>query len=203
MSEPPGDLPPNRDLSRAPAGGPVIDNVAPNLRADIRSSDGLVVTPVIADWPSRCVVCNAEVPAATQNFGFTWNHPLAFLWLLLGPGIGVLILFFFGKKVRLLVGMCGAHQATRTRNRLILGGLLVGGVAGLCGGTAGDSEVAALLGLPTMLAGLVAYLLLPRPLRVQKVEGDLAWVVAGAPFVESLRQVRRGLPDRRYTELGP
>ncbi|MES2639081.1 MAG: hypothetical protein V4850_06345 [Myxococcota bacterium] len=148
--------------------------------------DGMVETPTGGRWPARCVVCNAAVPAADFEATLTW-HPgwVKLLFFVIGF-LAIFAMMSTRELVRLDIGMCAEHRARRTRRLRAFTGTLVLGVLAWFGGAAIDADVLAVLGVFASLIGLVGVVVVRPPLRVQRVEGDIAWIRVGAPFLASL-----------------
>jgi hypothetical protein len=148
--------------------------------------DGMVETPTGGRWPARCVVCNVAVPTADFEATLTW-HPrwVTMLFFIVGF-LAILAMQFAKETVRLDIGMCAVHRAQRTQRLRAFAGTLVLGVLAWFGGAAVDVTVLSVLGLFASLIGLVGVVVVRPPLRVQRVEGDIAWIRVGAPFLASL-----------------
>ncbi len=157
-----------------------------NLRADldppahVYADEGLVVVRIGGAWPLRCVACNAAVPAGLRRVALRWYPVEAFVftgwWALLTRTVVVL-----------RVGRCPEHERRRSRVALAGWAMLVGAPAVLGGvGFAVNDGVAVIAGALGGLAGLAVLAWSDTPLRVVRVEDDVCWVKAGAPFVASL-----------------
>ena len=90
------------------------------------------------------------------------------------------------RKVNLHVGLCEEHTERRRMHLFVWGGTLGMSVLMGVGGAAMDSGVALVLAGLAFLTGLIGLALTAAVLRVHKVEGEQAWVLAGDPFLRSL-----------------
>lgn len=153
---------------------------------DLRQAGGLVETPTSGRWPARCVRCNVGVPAADFEATLAW-YPrwLGLLFLAFWP-LALVMQGSLKETVRIDIGMCTPHRVSRTQRLVAFGSTLVLGVAAFLGGAAIESQPVLLFGAAAGIVGLAGTLLFHAPLKVVRVDGYVAWIRVGAPFLASL-----------------
>lgn len=145
-----------------------------------------VITAVTATWPARCVKCNRGVPAAAYHAKLTWTPRWVIFVFLLSRLIGLILFFVKRRTVNLHVGLCEEHTERRRMHLFIWGGTLGMSVLMGVGGAAMDSGAALAVAGLAFFTGLIGLALTAAVLRVHKVQGEQAWVLAGEPFLHSL-----------------
>ncbi len=140
-------------------------------RSDIRSLGGnlldgdaiwqdgdMLVARNEAEYPDRCIKCNA--PAEGYRFRRTvrWHPPLVYLVLLANILLYALIATIVSKKSRVEAGLCRAHRVRR-RNAILTGwGMAIVGVVVFIAGLsldAGWKGVPVVLGLCLVFGGAI------------------------------------------------
>jgi len=108
---------------------------------------------------------------------FSWFNP-RYYWLILLVGAGILVYFFFRKKVKLSIPLCASHRQYMHRLQIAAMVLLVGCIpvgilfSSLIGEPDGDVW-GKLIGILMVLGGLVAAYL-QSPLQATRVDADQA-----------------------------
>lgn len=158
--------------------------------SEVTAEGDFVRTPLKATWPPRCVVCNADVPAADFNAKLVWYPRWVIFVFLLSRLIGLVLFFIKRKQLNLHVGLCEEHKSMRRQG--MIGGVLaiVFGVLFFVGMVFMREAVAIFMMLGGGFACLIAGVLLLRRAAIlvpKGVEGEEALVKVGLPFLESLR----------------
>ena len=163
-----------------------------DLTGEIVQDGNLVRTPVTATWPSRCVKCNASVPAPDFKARLQWYPRWIPLLFLIGWPIALIVMMVKRRWVNLQIGLCDTHRQSR---RMWIAGFFGAFAFGVLVAFAGFSvgrpnegigAIVGFLGIIGAFVGLIGGLLAIPPLRVTRVEGDVAWVKVKPEFLASL-----------------
>lgn len=159
----------------------------------LRRDGDLLVTPLTAVLPPRCVKCNQPMDGRRLRRKLYWHHPLVYAALLLNVLIYLILATVLKKKAVIDVGLCARHRALRRRDLAIAWALAILSVAAFVVGCAGlDSNANGLvlglpLGLVLLLAAGVWSILRCSVIRPQKIDDRQAWLRGvGREFLEQV-----------------
>lgn len=148
-----------------------------------------LVARIGADLPPRCVKCNAEAAEKPLRKTFYWHHPAIFLLLFFNLLIYAVVAMVTRKTARFQVPLCTEHRAVRTRNVLIVWGLVVLGILLVIIGAAAESGPPAIIGGALLLAAIVFGVSVAAVLKPKKITAEHAFLRgAGPAFLDNLPQ---------------
>lgn len=153
---------------------------------DVAQHGGVIISPVTATWPARCVKCNVSVPSADYRAKITWYPRWTLFVFIVSRLIGLILMMVKRRTVLLNIGLCEVHRAARSQRVMIGGGLLLLGVLGFAAGIALESTGMLIGGPILLLVGIIVMAVSWSPVKVQKVEGEIAYLKADESFVNSL-----------------
>ena len=158
----------------------------------------LVVAPINASFPTRCLKCNAPVePERMKRKTMYWQHPAWYATLLLGVWVGVIILICVRTKTSVTFGLCAEHR-TKRRNLVLIGwGIALSGLGLFVLAfmlTASDASqhsplvpVAWLGGVVLVFASLIWAVFATATISIRRIDGNRVWFGgAGKAFLSSL-----------------
>jgi len=128
-----------------------------------------------APLPGVCMKCGSHDAPNRRNQQFVWTPPWVFIFFLVSPIIGAIIAVIVQKKGRLLLPLCHACSARWKNGMLALVLAIVGLILGFIFGFVALANELPELGVPLMIAGFVALIVVAvmnrgRFLRVKKVD---------------------------------
>lgn len=148
----------------------------------------------LAEWPDRCVRCNAPTDGFRLKMTLQWHPRWVFLLLLLNILAYALGAAITRKTAVVQVGLCEDHRRSRRYTLAAGAGALLLATLLCAGGLTGidNSDRFALLFALAGIAGIVGLAVMTRaaPLRVVRVTRDEYWVRAGSAFRYSLPSAR-------------
>jgi len=147
----------------------------------------LVVSPIAATWPARCVHCNANVPAADFKAKPVWYPKWVIIVFLLSRLIGIILYFWKRRTLDLNIGLCEEHRRKRSMAMWGGGGAAAFAFVVLGAGLALDMPELFIGFLLLFVGGLIVLALGARTVTPMSVEGEVARLKVGQPFLESLR----------------
>ncbi len=153
----------------------------------VYAEGNVVVSPVTATWPARCVHCNANVSAADFKAKPVWYPKWVIIVFLLSRLIGLILFFWKRRVLDLNIGLCEEHRRKRSTWMWGGGGAAAFGFVVLGVALAADMPVLMIGFALLFLGGLIVLALGARTVTPMSVEGDIARLKVGQPFLESLR----------------
>jgi hypothetical protein len=153
---------------------------------EIFQSGGVIQSPLIATWPPRCVKCNRDVSGPFFRAKMTWYPRWTIIVFVLSRLIGLILMMIKRRTVVLELGLCDEHRALRKRNMLIGVGVMGLGVLLFAAGIQADAVPLLLGGPVALIVGIVVTAMGHATVRVQKVEGEVAYIKASDAFTASL-----------------
>lgn len=145
-----------------------------------------------AEWPDRCVVCNAPAHGSRLKVHLTWYPPQIYFLL---PALPLFFLAaaFLNQSATIHVGLCDAHSRRRRQPFYLVpiaAGLTMGACAGGLGLVPKDKDVLAvgviLCSLVLMVAIFVWGVMRSHALEVRSIKDGTVWATCGQSFLESL-----------------
>ncbi|MEN1679084.1 MAG: hypothetical protein AAGJ46_05795 [Planctomycetota bacterium] len=142
-----------------------------------------------AEFPDRCVKCNAPANGYRKQSNYSWHPSWVFLLLLINVLLYLIVALSTRKQVKLAVGMCEEHRSKRRRWLTVWGIAIPLCAAGFVGGIAYETPPAIVAGIVGMLVSLIGLVLAGRVLVPKKIEGRLATLRGACPaFLLSLSE---------------
>src|SRR5215467_188000 len=137
-------------------------------RAEAWRDKNYLVLKTDSFLPDRCMMCNSsnDITHKSEKVGYFPKHNL----LLLPLG-------FIHYKTRMVpVGFCPQHETRRKKNLVLMGILIVLGLAGFIGGFAIDFMSVMFLGFLTFAAGMIFGTVQGSFVAIEKLDGDCMWI---------------------------
>lgn len=157
--------------------------------ASLKLIDGRIFVPVDADFPKRCVKCNASINTTIKPKNFYWHNPAWYLLLLINVLLYIVAGLIVRKKVKLTAGLCEAHQKQRHKRMAAWG--LAAVIFILLAFFSLNNNSLAWLTLGSFIASLVSLVgiaMTSRTLAVTKITAEGSYFKgAGTAFLDSLR----------------
>ena len=170
----------------APPQVPPVQPIAVEEQGAWRHGDTLIVRTKGAVLPARCVKCNAPVEQWLHR-KFAWHHPAIYLTILAGLFFYVVFAILLRKTADLYVPLCGVHRS-KLRGTILRTWLIV--IAAMAAWAlaavwdiheVGMKWLFFLIGLLTLLGGLIYGLQRWRLLKPTKIDNHFAWLKGASP----------------------
>ncbi|HEX4870110.1 MAG TPA: hypothetical protein VFV15_05230 [Moraxellaceae bacterium] len=156
-----------------------------------------------ADFPHRCVRCNAPGTPRARAQRFYWHSPWLYLLVIINILVYAVVALLARRSVKLHPALCDAHRRERRNATLLVIALVIGGVGLL--GAALDLDASGSPLQPYALGAVPAVMLLAiavaawklRTLTAARIDADEVRVRGvGRPFLDSLPEYP-GVPTVR------
>ena len=126
--------------------------------------------------PDRCVKCNAPAGGRRLWRKLSWHPPGWYILVLISVPIYIIAALIVRKTAAVGVGLCEAHWVRRRR------ALTLGWVAGLAGlgllitGLTAEAVWLVIVGVCTLIAGLVAGVVASQTVAPARIDAELVWL---------------------------
>jgi hypothetical protein len=139
-----------------------------------------------AEFPDRCVVCNAAADGFRLKKTFSWHNPAVYLTVCLGFLIYLIAAAITRKSAVLELGLCELHQTKRKNGLTIAWGGAGGGIALLVLGSMIDSGGVILFGVFGGAVAAIAGSVIARAAGVHEITDETVILKVGDAFLDSL-----------------
>jgi hypothetical protein len=140
-----------------------------------------------AEFPDRCVKCNAGAVPPKKRCKLYWHHPGWYLLVLLNIIIYAVVGAIVGKRAAAEVGLCERHQRRVLIGRILGWGGFAAIVAAVGLGLALDIDGLWAIGLLVFLPWALATILVARLIYATRIDKELIRIKGcGRDFLDSL-----------------
>ena len=156
-------------------------------RLQVWRSGDLLVAPVGATLPDRCVRCNAAAAKRVRR-RFSWHTPI-YYWLILTGFLPYLfVALLVSRRATFEVPLCADHFAKNQKLKLlVLPPLLLGGWMVYWGILHDAGALVILPGFAVLFLALVPALMANGIVKPKRIDRSHAWLKgASAPYLDSL-----------------
>lgn len=126
--------------------------------------------------PDRCIKCNAPAPGPKLKKKLTWHHPALYLLYFVALIIALIIALALRKTMIVDLGLCEEHMKKYRRNVVITWLLMLLGAGGFVVGAMGEDRTLLMLGLLSLLAGVIFAIVAGRIVIATKIDDNFAWL---------------------------
>ena len=129
-----------------------------------------------AQFPDRCVKCNAPAHGSRLKRKLTWHHPAIYILILVATLIYLIVAMIVRKTATVQLGLCQEHMAKRRRNVVITWSIILLGVGGfVLTVIVGDNNFL-LAGISLILAGIIYAVVALRIVTPARIDDKFAWL---------------------------
>jgi hypothetical protein len=165
------------------------EGITPGGSAAIWRSGKFLVMRKDASLPSRCVKCDADAPGAKLPRKLFWHHPAAYLLILPGLLIYLIVATVIGKRAKVQIALCHKHRERRKRHLVIAWGIFLSSIVCFVGAGLLESGWLVGFGVVALLASPIYGLITCPMVTPKKIDDQFVWLNGVSPkFLESLSE---------------
>jgi GYF domain 2 len=152
------------------------EGVSTGGRATAWRSGKLVVAPLDAALPERCIKCNAPTDGKQLKRKLAWHHPAIFLLVFFGLLLYLILALALQKRTTVLISVCPEHRSARRGVILASWLLFLGGLGGVIAGIAMSSGWVGISGAAVLLFGIFYGMARGRLVHATKIDKHHVWI---------------------------